>query len=40
MDGTPDDSRAIVRNFLELARVWGGYNPEGKPVAAPGPLHP
>jgi hypothetical protein len=39
MDGTPETSRAIMGNFLRLAKAWGGYNPDGKPVQAPEP-HP
>jgi hypothetical protein len=35
MDGTPSSSRAIMGNFLRLARQWGGYNPDGRPVAEP-----
>jgi hypothetical protein len=38
MAGTPENSRAIMANFLKLARDWGGYNPKGKPVAQPKPL--
>jgi GMP synthase-like glutamine amidotransferase len=38
MDGTPENSRTIMSNFLRLAREWGGYNPHGKPVAPPQPL--
>ncbi len=34
-DQTLDNSRTIMGNFLSLARRWGGYNPNGKPVAAP-----
>ncbi|MEK7684717.1 MAG: hypothetical protein AAB466_04790 [Verrucomicrobiota bacterium] len=34
MPGTPETSRAIMGNFLSLAKRWGGYNPQGKPVAA------
>jgi GMP synthase-like glutamine amidotransferase len=37
MDGTPENSRTIMGNFLRLAREWGGYNPGGKPVAPPRP---
>jgi hypothetical protein len=37
MDGTPETSRAIMGNFLRLAKEWGGYNPDGKPVAEPKP---
>jgi hypothetical protein len=36
-DGTPESARAIMSNFLRLAKEWGGYNPEGKPVAEPKP---
>ncbi len=38
MNGTPENSRAIMGNFLGLAREWGGYNPKGKPVPLPVPL--
>jgi hypothetical protein len=38
MDGTPASARVIMGNFLRLAREWGGYNPEGKPVAEPKPF--
>lgn len=37
MAGTPENSRKIMGNFLRLAKAWGGYNPEGKPVAPPEP---
>jgi hypothetical protein len=37
-DGTPEDSRAIMSNFLRLAREWGGYNPKGRPVPLPQPI--
>lgn len=30
MTGTPETSRRIMANFLELAKTWGGYNPNGK----------
>ena len=30
MAGTPETSRRIMANFLELAKAWGGYNPNGK----------
>jgi hypothetical protein len=36
-EGTPESARAIMGNFLRLAKDWGGYNPEGKPVAEPKP---
>ena len=26
------------KKFIELAKVWGGYNPDAKPVARPEPL--
>jgi hypothetical protein len=29
MEGTADTSRRIMANFLDLARRWGGYNPNG-----------
>jgi len=35
MDGTPEDSRQIMTNFLRLAKTWGGYNPNAKAVAPP-----
>jgi hypothetical protein len=35
MAGTPEVSRRIMANFLQLAKDWGGYNPEGKPPAEP-----
>lgn len=33
--GTPENSKKIMGNFLSLAKQWGGYNPNGKPVAEP-----
>ncbi|MBX9625578.1 MAG: discoidin domain-containing protein [Gemmataceae bacterium] len=36
MAGTPEVSRAIMGNFLGLAKGWGGYNPAGKPGDPPG----
>jgi hypothetical protein len=38
MEGTPENSRKIMTNFLQLAKEWGGYNPKGKPVAEPDAL--
>jgi hypothetical protein len=38
MEGTPQSARQIMRNFLNLARNWGGYNPRGTPVPEPVPL--
>jgi hypothetical protein len=35
MEGTPENSRRIMANFLSLARQWGGYNPKGKAVPQP-----
>jgi hypothetical protein len=35
MAGTPDVSRRIMGNFLQLAKSWGGYNPDGQPPAEP-----
>ena len=35
MAGTPENSRQIMANFLSLAREWGGYNPQARPIAAP-----
>ena len=37
MEGTPDNSRRIMANFLSLARQWGGYNPKGKSIPEPKP---
>jgi hypothetical protein len=37
MDGTPESSRVIMGNFLRLAKEWGGYNADGKPVPEPKP---
>ena len=39
-EGTPENSRKIMSNFLALAREWGGYNPNGKPVPEPTPFTP
>jgi hypothetical protein len=36
MKGTPEASRLIMQNFLTLAKSWGGYNPNGTPLLAPG----
>jgi hypothetical protein len=33
MEGTPETSRLIMSNFLDLAKAWGGYNPRGRSVA-------
>ena len=38
MAGTPKSSRRIMANFLQLAKEWGGYNPNAKPVARPEPF--
>jgi hypothetical protein len=38
MAGTPENSRRIMGNFLALAKEWGGYNPNGKPIPRPEPL--
>jgi hypothetical protein len=38
MTGTPENSRHIMANFLKLAKAWGGYNPDAKPVPAPAPF--
>lgn len=35
MAGTPENSRQIMSNFLNLAKVWGGYNPSAIPIDAP-----
>lgn len=40
LPGTPENSCLIMSNFLKLARVWGGYNPHGKPLPAPKPFVP
>jgi hypothetical protein len=37
-EGTPENSRTIMTNFLGLAKQWGGYNPRGKEVALPEPI--
>jgi hypothetical protein len=34
MAGTPEVSKQIMKNFLELAKAWGGYNPNGKAASA------
>lgn len=39
LPGTPENSQKIMSRFLSLAKCWGGYNPEGKPVPPPEPLH-
>jgi hypothetical protein len=36
-EGCPETARAIMGNFLRLSKEWGGYNVNGKPVAAPKP---
>jgi len=38
MAGTPESSRQIMASFLQLAKEWGGYNPDAKPVAKPEPF--
>jgi hypothetical protein len=40
MEGTPENSRKIMANFLSLSRKWGGYNPKGKSVPEPRPFAP
>lgn len=35
MAGTPDNSRQLMANFLDVARAWGGYNPAAKPLEPP-----
>jgi hypothetical protein len=35
MEGTPENSRRIMGNFLALAKRWGGYNPNGEAVPLP-----
>lgn len=39
MPGTPENSRRIMSNFLRLAKAWGGYNPAGRNVRPPEPVH-
>jgi hypothetical protein len=36
MEGTAENSRRIMSNFLNLAKRWGGYNPQGKALPEPG----
>jgi len=38
LPGTPEPSQRIMSNFLRLAREWGGYNPNAKPVPPPEPF--
>lgn len=38
MEGTPENSSKLMANFLQLAKEWGGYNPNGKPVPEPASL--
>jgi hypothetical protein len=38
MAGTPENSRLIMANFLKLAKEWGGYNADAKPLPAPAAL--
>jgi GMP synthase-like glutamine amidotransferase len=40
LPGTPEPSQKIMSNFLTAAKRWGGYNPNGEPVALPEPLRP
>jgi hypothetical protein len=35
LPGTPEPSQRIMSNFLTAAKRWGGYNPQGKPLAPP-----
>lgn len=35
MDGTPENSRLLLTNFLQVAKAWGGYNPMAKPLSQP-----
>lgn len=37
MPGTAENSQRIMGNFLEAARRWGGYNPQGKSLPEPEP---
>jgi hypothetical protein len=39
MKGTPENSAKIMSNFLAIAKAWGGYNPNGKPLSLPA-AHP
>jgi hypothetical protein len=38
MAGTPGNSQRIMANFLQLAKEWGGYNPNAEPITAPEPI--
>jgi GMP synthase-like glutamine amidotransferase len=35
MEGTPENSRRIMSNFLTRAKEWGGYNPRGTGLSPP-----
>jgi hypothetical protein len=35
MAGTAENSRRIMSNFLNLAKQWGGYNPQGQALPEP-----
>jgi hypothetical protein len=35
MPGTAANSRLLMANFLRVAKEWGGYNPNGKPLPEP-----
>ena len=37
MEGTPEASRQIMANFLNLAKSWGGYHSKGERVPLRGP---
>jgi hypothetical protein len=34
-EGTPENSRILMSNFLGIAKQWGGYHPEGEPLTRP-----
>ena len=40
LPGTPDTSRKIMSNFLRVAKAWGGYNRDAKPLKTPPPIAP
>jgi hypothetical protein len=37
-EGTEQNSRTVIGNFLTLAKEWGGYNPDGRSLAMPKPV--
>ncbi len=39
-DETVEHSKRIMGSFLEMAKEWGGYNPEGAALEAPKALEP